>query len=208
MPQMPQQYAPFFQPPASPTSSANPFLKSTRSQMFTPISPSANPFLPPAAQQNQPTYSQSQVHSPISWQNQQQQQAQLPQQTLQDQGQTSFYPHQPIHSQTYPRPAADKSSILALYNNYPQLGNKPLEPVQAPSPAAAPITSPSAPAAPAPGNLNPFAASQTTPALAPGVAALTNQSRHVSNESVDFSGLMGGRHSPDAFSGLSASFRR
>ena len=28
------------------------------------------------------------------------------------------------------------------------------------------------------------------------------------DESVDFAGLMGGRHSPDAFSGLSASFRR
>ncbi|KAF2280945.1 ArfGap-domain-containing protein [Westerdykella ornata] len=36
----------------------------------------------------------------------------------------------------------------------------------------------------------------------------TNGYGHVSHESVDFAGLMGGRHSPDAFAGLSASFRR
>ena len=153
MPQMPQQYAPFFQSATSPTAAANPFLKSTRSQMFTPISPSANPFLPSSTQQNQPVYSQPQVQSPVSWQTQQQ--------PIQDPNQNIYHTQQQFQSQTYPRPAADKSSILALYNNYPQLGNTPLEQAQ-PTPAPAPgvVTSPST-STPTPGSLNPFAASQT-----------------------------------------------
>jgi hypothetical protein len=56
--------------------------------------------------------------------------------------------------------------------------------------------------------MNPFASGQNAQQGQPLSAAQTSGVRHVSNESVDFAGLMGGRHSPDAFSGLSASFRR
>ncbi|KAA8623041.1 hypothetical protein PtrSN002B_001881 [Pyrenophora tritici-repentis] len=71
---------------------------------------------------------------------------------------------------------------------------------------AAPATS--MPPAQAPGRSNPFANLSGAPQGQPLSAAQTPGVRHVSNESVDFSGLMGGRQSPDAFSGLSASFRR
>ena len=48
------------------------------------------------------------------------------------------------------------------------------------------------------GSMNPFGPPQTMS---------TQGVRHVSNESVDFVG-MGGRHSPDAFAGLSARYMR
>lgn len=67
---------------------------------------------------------------------------------------------------------------------------------------------PAAPATQAPGQSNPFASMSAAPQGQALSAAQTPGVRHVSNESVDFAGLMGGRHSPDAFSGLSSSFRR
>jgi hypothetical protein len=102
-----------------------------------------------------------------------------------------------------------------LYN-HPQLAPQRTEAVQAP-PAPATASAPGAPV-PGPGSMNPFTLSQNQnpqgqhqAAAAPaprGLAAQAPGVRHVSNESVDFAGLMGGRHSPDAFSGLSSSFRR
>lgn len=211
MPQMPQQYASFYQsqqtqhqPLSSPTGASNPFLKSARSQMFTPTSTNSNPF-------GQPQQQPQQVSNPFLVQNQIQSAPPLPQPPNPWQNQQSST--QQNQQQSYPQPAApgtfNKNSILALYN-YPQLAPQRSEAAQ-PAPAPAPA---SAPVAPAPGNMNPFAASQNSsqgqqPAVS--LSSHINQSqgtRHVSNESVDFAGLMGGRHSPDAFSGLSASFRR
>ena len=76
-------------------------------------------------------------------------------------------------------------------------------------------------AGPAGGTMNPFASmgqgqpqgqTQNGPAggqdADAGAVSTSNGMRHVSSESVDFAGLMGGRHSPDAFSGLSARFVR
>jgi hypothetical protein len=97
----------------------------------------------------------------------------------------------------------DKNSILALYD-YPQLAPQRNEQQQATS-MPAPISGPSAQMS---GQMNPFASGQTVQQGQPLSAAHTPGVRHVSNESVDFTGLTGGRHSPDAFSGLSASFRR
>lgn len=54
------------------------------------------------------------------------------------------------------------------------------------------------------GSMNPFA---PTPGQ-PLAGANGGSARHVSQESVDFSGMMGGRQSPDAFAGLSARFGR
>jgi hypothetical protein len=238
MPQMPQQYASMYQPQqnqyqpvTSPngTGASNPFLKSARSQMFTPPS-NSNPFGAPPQQMQQtqqasnPFMTQNQTAS--AWQSQQpqfqqnrqqntqqaqfqqngQQNYQQPQ--LQGNGQQSY--QQPQFQQNgqhnYQQQSSnpfDKSSILALYN-YPQLAPQRSEPAQ-PAPAAAPAQSQPA-TIPNAGNHNPFAAQQQGQ-QAQGLQPM-QQPRHVSNESVDFAGLMGGRHSPDAFSGLSASFRR
>jgi hypothetical protein len=248
MPQIPEQYSSFFapqsqyQPMSSPSSPGNPFLKSSRSQMFSPPSAaSSNPFgQPPSQQQAQqqqatnPYMMTQQTQAPTvqgsnPWQSQQpgmfqqqQQNTQQPSYQQQQPQQQSFQQQQPQQSfqqQNYQQPGFqqyqqqpgnqqnanpfDKNSILALYN-YPQLAPQSSESSQAPSVQ----TSTLPPAAPASGHMNPFASSQNTAQGQPLSAAQTPGVRHVSNESVDFSGLMGGRHSPDAFSGLSASFKR
>jgi hypothetical protein len=258
MPQMPPQYSSFFpqqtqqsqyQAVMSPTSPGNPFLKSTKSQMFTPAnSMNSNPFGQVQSQQQhhqqqpQPQYQaqtqQSQqnhqsLYQPQQAQPQQQQQSQYQQQQGQHQQQQQtpyqqqtannpYMAHQnPVAQPQNPwqtqhqgyqqaTPGFDKNSILALYNQ-PQLAPHHLEAVQS-TPTTTAI---SAPIAPPPGNMNPFALSQTqspqgqaATAVPRGLTAHTPGVRHVSNESVDFAGLMGGRHSPDAFSGLSSSFRR
>jgi hypothetical protein len=249
MPQMPQQYASFFQPQqtqyqplSSPTSPNNPFLKSARSQMFTPTNTIGNPFdqvqpqsQPQQLQQQQPQQfqqqqpqqfqqqqpqapnpfmpqaqtQQTQQQAPNPWQNQQSnyQQSQPTgiqpnqQQVFQTNQQQDFQQNQQL-GYRQPSGPVDKSSILALYN-YPQLAPQRAEANQTPPTPASQVT----PAAPGPGSMNPFAASQgAVPNQQPG--AQNPGARHVSNESVDFAGLTGGRHSPDAFSGLSASFRR
>lgn len=260
MPQIPEQYGSFFPPQpqyqsmSSPSSPGNPFLKSSRSQIFTPTN--SNPFGQPVAQQQvsqpqqqftpqvqqasnpwtqqqnpvspsqpsnpwqsqqqsyqQPTYQQSSFQQPASNQQQTYQQptfqqtsqpSSVQQPSYQQNSQAPSVPQSSFQQTSFsgnPSPF-DKSSILSLYNQ-PQLAPQRPEQTQAP---AAPIVS-AAPVA-ASGNLNPFASISGVQPGQPLSAAQTPGVRHVSHESVDFAGLMGGRHSPDAFSGLSASFRR
>lgn len=230
MPQMPPQYASFYQPsesPApqpqyqsmsSPSSPGHPFLKSSRSQMFTTTnSYNANPFgqIPPQQQQQQqPQYQQQpQIQAQPTgnpFMMQQQNQAPVQQAPNPYQGQQAGYSQfsyaQQAHAQQSSNPF-DKKSILALYNQ-PQLA--PQRPEQAQTHSVQ--TPGAAPAVQSAGHMNPFAGMQSRAGAQQPASALPPQvqqgSRHVSNESVDFAGLMGGRHSPDAFSGLSSSFRR
>ncbi|KAL5391301.1 hypothetical protein DPSP01_001176 [Paraphaeosphaeria sporulosa] len=231
MPQMPPQYASFYQPsqsPApqsqyqsmsSPSSPGNPFLKSTRSQMFSSTtSYNANPFGQIPDQQQQQQQQQPQYHQQSQIQPQQtgnpfmmQQQTQTPIQQApnpyqnQQANYAQFNHAQQAHAQQSSNPF-DKNSILALYNR-PQLA--PQRPEQAQTP---PVQMAASAPAVQPGGQNPFAAMQSQAGAQQPASALPRQvqqgPRHVSNESVDFAGLMGGRHSPDAFSGLSSSFRR
>jgi hypothetical protein len=259
MPQIPEQYSSFFAPQpqyqsmSSPSSPGNPFLKSSRSQMFSSTTlansnpfgqppnqqqaqqqPASNPYM--TAQQNQtsttqasnpwqsqqpsqfqqqqnpyqPSYQHQQSYQQTGFQQQNQQQQNLYQQNQQQQNfqQQGFQQHnqQPSGVQQSANPF-DKNSILSLYN-YPQIAPQPLEQQQA---ASAPPAAAIAPAPAVSGHMNPFTSGQNGQNGQQGQplsAAQTPGVRHVSNESVDFAGLMGGRHSPDAFSGLSASFRR
>jgi hypothetical protein len=142
------------------------------------------------------------------------QQTGMPQQQMQQQQQQQ-YAQQPQQYQPNP-PRSDKSSILALYN-YPQLApQRPLQSLpedsvpggiqqlpqqqqmQAPQRSVTmPLSS---------GNMNPF---QQQTQQAPGFNGNVNGTRHVSHESKDFQGFAGsGRHSPDAFAGLSARYVR
>lgn len=137
-------------------------------------------------------------------------------------------PYQPQPLQAQPTGRFDKSSILALYN-YPQLAPPPLPNLnnsgenQAPAAEALiPAPASSMPKAPgqrsvtmpaqlAAGSRNPFLTSQQNNAAvsANAVPAVpSNLSRHVSQESVDVGSFQSGRHSPDAFSSLSARFVR
>ena len=135
---------------------------------------------------------------------------------------------QPIQPQ--PTARFDKSSILALYN-YPQLAPPPLQNInedavtQSPSTAEPPAPqyptgfqakqgqrSATMPVQMSSGSRNPF--QSAAPASPDGNAAPSSSingtvmSRHVSQESVDVGGYQSGRHSPDAFSGLSARYVR
>lgn len=231
MPQMPPQYGSFYQqsqsPPqaqyqsmSSPSSPGNPFLKSTRSQMFSPPNTyTANPFdqIPPQQQQQQQQHYQQQSQmqpqqtgNPFMMQQQNptpNQQAPNPYQQQQS-NYSQFSYAQQAHAQQSHNPF-DKSSILALYNQ-PQLAPQRPEQSQTP-PSQNTAAGTAAPQGPSAGHMNPFAGMQTQAGAQQPPSAIPAQiqgSRHVSNESVDFAGLMGGRHSPDAFSGLSASFRR
>jgi hypothetical protein len=241
MPQIPEQYSSFFAPQpqpqyqsmSNPSSPGNPFLRSSKSQMFTPTTqPSANPFGQALQQQpSQPQQAPQQQQGPNPWSqqqqapnpwSQQQQQVQAPQasnpwqgqqqsyqnedthqnfptqqQSFQNQQQQSFQSQQQLYQQQSSNPF-DKNSIMSLYN----------QPQQAEQQQAPPATSQASTSAQVPGRSNPFASISAAPQGQPLSAAQTPGVRHVSNESADFSGLMGGRHSPDAFSGLSASFRR
>ncbi|KAL1793418.1 hypothetical protein ACET3X_008400 [Alternaria dauci] len=213
MPQIPEQYSSFFAPPqpqyqsmSNPSSPGNPFLRSSQSQMFTPTNlASSNPFGQSTFQQQQ----HSQPHQPPApqtanpWQPQQSTyQTQDPTQNYQAQ-QQSFQNQQQLYQQQSSNPFDKNASILSLYNQ-PQQATQ-----QAPQQQAQPIAvQASTPVAQAPGRSNPFGGVSGAPQGQALSAAQTPGTRHVSNESVDFAGLMGGRHSPDAFSGLSASFRR
>ncbi|RMZ74011.1 UBA domain-containing 3 [Pyrenophora seminiperda CCB06] len=236
MPQIPEQYSAFFAPPqpqyqsmSSPSSPGNPFLRSSRSQVFPPANiASSNPFGQPSLQQQQQQppqqiapsqqqqqqqqaphpwsqqqpqqYSQAQTPQPANpWQSQQNHQAQEAQQNYKTQ-QQSFQDQQQLYQQQSSNPFEKNAAILSLYSQ------GQMAPQQAELHQTAPATS--MPAAQAPGRSNPFANLSGAPQGQPLSAAQTPGVRHVSNESVDFSGLMGGRQSPDAFSGLSASFRR
>ncbi|KAG9196262.1 hypothetical protein G6011_01383 [Alternaria panax] len=270
MPQIPEQYSSFFAPQqpqyqsmSNPSSPGNPFLRSSRSQMFTPTNlVNSNPFGQSTFQQQQPSQSQSahpqsappQQQMPNPWSQQQQQQL-LPQQqssqpqtappqqqmpnpwsqqqqqqqysqasdpetanpwqtqrsTYQTQDPTvnyqvqqqSFQNQQQLYQQQSSNPFDKNASILSLYNQPQQVLQQ--QPQQHAQPTAVQA---STPAAQTPGRSNPFGGMSGAPQGQALSAAQTPGMRHVSNESVDFSGLMGGRHSPDAFSGLSASFRR
>ncbi|KAF7193031.1 UBA domain-containing protein 3 [Pseudocercospora fuligena] len=159
-----------------------------------------NPWQQQANQQYPPQQSQSGAPNP--WDQQVQQQAQFQQQ------QPQLLPHQQQpgyvnFGQNYGQQGSaikhDKSSILSLYN-YPQMApQRPLQTLpedgtlqQQPAQLEqVPQRSATMPVSMMSGNANPF-----------------GQPSHVSRESVDFQGFAGnGRHSPDAFSGLSARFR-
>jgi hypothetical protein len=147
-------------------------------------------------------------------QQQMQQQHMAPQQTAmppQQMQQQQQYAPQLQQQQYQPNaPRSDKSSILALYN-YPQLA--PQRPLQSlpedgvptgiqPAPQQPQMQAPQRSATmPLSGNMNPF--TQNAPVVN------GNTTRHVSHESKDFQGFAGsGRHSPDAFAGLSARYVR
>ena len=136
--------------------------------------------------------------------------------------------NQPLQAQ--PTGRFDKSSILALYN-YPQLAPPPLQNIsedtvtQTPQISDSPGTQTSTGLQPKPtqrsvtmpvqlasGSRNPFqSAGPPNPSPVMVSSPSTNgtgMSRHVSQESVDIGGYHNGRHSPDAFSGLSARYVR
>ena len=108
----------------------------------------------------------------------------------------------------------DKTSILNLYN-YPQLapqsmpsGSESSAFAEAPKSNAAPPPQRSVtmPLQMSSGNRNPFQTSTPTSSAPNGNPP--GPFRHTSQESVDIGGYQTGRHSPDAFASLSASFVR
>jgi hypothetical protein len=132
---------------------------------------------------------------------------------------SSFQAHY-SHSVPLPTPVAptaariDKASILALYNlpagssqsNQYSGAIAPgteQQPVQAPAAAQRSTTMP----LPSTGS-NPFAVGSSGPAVPKMAAGGNSPFAHISHESVDFSTMMNGRHSPDAFAGLSARIMR
>ncbi|KAK3047198.1 Protein gts1 [Extremus antarcticus] len=172
-----------------------------------------------AQQQNaapQPQLQQSQpAHTQNFWpQQQQQQQPMPPQQTGIPPPQQQYQPQ--YNQQQYYQPARhDKSSILALYNMPQMSSHRPLQtlqedPTSQPQPAFEQQPAPPQRSVTMPiGNMNPFMAGAPMAAPGPPQTMTTQGVRHVSNESVDFQGMgASGRHSPDAFSGLSARYMR
>lgn len=250
MPQIPEQYGSFYPPQpqyqsmSQPASPGNPFLKSSKSQMFTPTN--SNPFGPslnqPSQQLQQQQTSQqtfnpwttqpqtqtptSQAPNPFNSMGQNYQQTQAPAAQAPNPWQYQQQPPQQ-HNYAQNNPTYDKYAAFSQSSQQqfaPQrsatMPNLLIGQTGAGAQAPAPPT-PAAPAAPEAlsfsGHANPFqstAPTQAAPQMAapqakPLSALSQNQgTRHVSNESVDFSGLMGGRHSPDAFGSLSSSFRR
>jgi hypothetical protein len=166
-----------------------------------------NPFWQTQMAPQQTGMPQQQMQQPQQQQMAPQQTGMAPQQMQQHQ-QYAPQPQQPQYQPNPPR--SDKSSILALYN-YPQLApQRPLQSLpedsvptgiqssQQQSQMQAPQRSATMPLS---GNMNPFTQN------APPVNG--NGTRHVSHESKDFQGFAGsGRHSPDAFAGLSARYVR
>jgi hypothetical protein len=223
-----QQNYPFQQPPQGhATQQQNfPYQQQVSRQQTSPFQ-QPQPFQQQQPSQQQQSFQQQQQSALEQQQIYQQQSDPLPQ--LQFPSPASAPPQQqhlfqppPQNQQQNTFPIRhDKSSILALYN-YPQLApartalstpqeSGAVEPLTAKRAVTMPI-SPSA--GQATGSMNPFAA--VAPPIgthghhAGGTAAIpANGFRHVSNESMDFGGnmMMNGRHSPDAFSGLSARLR-
>ncbi|KAF2630822.1 ArfGap-domain-containing protein [Macroventuria anomochaeta] len=250
MPQIPEQYSSFYPPQpqyqsmSQPASPGNPFLKSSKSQIFTP-SANSNPFgsslsqQPQRFQQQQTTQQQAfnpwttqqqtqtpttQAPNPFNSMGQSYQQTQTPTSPAPNPWQ---YQQQPAQQSSYPQsnPPFDR---YAAFSQYSQQQSAPQRSATMPNlllgqtGAGAQAPAPAAPSAPAAtealsfsGHSNPFQSAAPTQAApqvgqAKPLPALSNMqgARHVSNESVDFTGLMGGRHSPDAFGSLSSSFRR
>ncbi|EPS43117.1 hypothetical protein H072_2954 [Dactylellina haptotyla CBS 200.50] len=139
----------------------------------------------------------------------QQQQPQMTPQFAQQNG--GLAPAQPLVQQLTGR--ADKSTILQLYN-YPQLAPPPSSIQQNVPGLPTQTRSVSTPAFPSSGSNNPFASKMNGSALSPlpgpdvfGKAKGGSMRGHMTQESVDFVALQNGRHSPDAFTSLSANFR-
>ncbi|WPH03759.1 Hypothetical protein R9X50_00664200 [Acrodontium crateriforme] len=225
-----QQSSPLVQSPSNPFGNAWSQQQVLQQPMATSPAPiyGAQPEYFAQPQQAQPVQTHVQQNlSPNPWQAQQQQispespdvQGQFqqqqfdfmqPQQTgtqqqfqLQQQQQAQQY----AQSQFQPQPVRhDKSSIMALYNTPPSF--RPLQTLPEDGSAAVsnPGVAPPVQAIPQrsvtmpvnhTGSMNPFGQPTQT-----GGGA-----RHVSNESIDFVGFNGnGRHSPDAFAGLSARY--
>ncbi|KAF2433442.1 ArfGap-domain-containing protein [Tothia fuscella] len=218
-----QQHSSFAQQQNSPFGQASPFSQQQTSSPFG--QPQSSPFIP-QQQQQQHLFSQTAASDPLP-QAQFQPPASAPPQQQQLFQPPSSQPQQLQHTSTFPI-RQDKNSILALYN-YPQLApprpefatgggmQTPRDPSNGHGPKRSvtmPIQTLSAGSATA--TMNPFAG-MTSPAnnMAPngmnGTASAVpkNVYQHASNESVDFGGgmMMNGRHSPDAFAGLSARMR-
>ncbi|KAF3942112.1 hypothetical protein ABW19_dt0205398 [Dactylella cylindrospora] len=203
---------PFFANAAQPT---NPYLSQQPQQ-----APFQQTFTPPISQQptgvspllfqqpgQQLFQDPNQAQAYLQQQQQQQQFQQFSQQFPQNGG---LAPAQPLVQQLTGR--ADKSTILQLYN-YPQLAPTPPTAQQS-IPAGAQQRSVSTPVFPNAGSNNPFApklnggSATTSPALVQNGFQKAQAGRgHMTQESVDFGSLQNGRHSPDAFASLSASFR-
>ncbi|OMP81385.1 UBA domain-containing protein 3 [Diplodia seriata] len=233
----------------------NPFLKTSRSQIFTSSNPFNSQVSSPSAfaqplqqQQHQHQHQQQQQHQqqhqpqwqattnvpgPFHPQSAQQtaqfgfgqQQSpsagyQQPQDQFQAQNVYPQFHQQPTHfaNPYQPQPQLpvrqDKSSILALYGQ-PQLAPAPLSgttalgttegvPVNGQGATMPGASNTAGDMAGQTGSTNPFS---NIPGQ-PTVGTNGGGTRHVSQESVDFSGMMGGRQSPDAFAGLSARFGR
>ena len=205
----PQQQQSFSQPSASSPS---------------PVHGQQEYFSQQQAQPQQIPAQQTQSQQPFGaaqnpWQTQQQQQL-PPQQT----GMTfQSQPQQPAQFGQMPPPAQpirhDKSSILALYNMPTYAPQQPLQtlaedPYASSQPGQQQQQIPQFPQRSATmpvqsygqGSSNPFMSAAPQP---PPQTMSTQGIRHVSNESVDFVGMgASGRHSPDAFAGLSARYMR
>lgn len=143
------------------------------------------------------------------------QQTTQPQQTGMPQQQQQQFQQPQQFSQQYPptQPARhDKSSILALYN-MPQLA--PQRPLQTLHEDSGPPPQEQQQFMPPQRSFTMPMQQQQQQSMNPFMSAgppqtMTTQGvRHVSNESVDFVGMgASGRHSPDAFAGLSARYMR
>ncbi|KAK6340702.1 hypothetical protein TWF696_009025 [Orbilia brochopaga] len=203
---------PFFATPA------NPFLAQQQQQPQQPQQPFQQSISPPLQQQHTngalPVLFQQPAQPPFQDPNQlylqQQQQQQLAAAQYQQNG--GLAPAQALMPQLTGR--ADKSTILQLYN-YPQLAPTPSSVQQTLPGGGLPVQqrSVSTPAFPSSGSNNPFAAkmnsgvSQTAAAEAYQKPRAGSARGHMTQESVDFVALQSGRHSPDAFASLSASYR-
>lgn len=216
-------------------SSSNPYI--TQQQLSPPSNPYAaysysNNTIPT---QSQPFPSQPQPQPQPQPQSQQQPlPGYTPQYPPNETHQAPYQQPQPLISQTTAR--YDKTSILALYN-YPHLAPSPLQhpstnntdpsdipttnqppmpklPPGVPAPGH-PHRSVTMPATLTAGSRNPFLSAAGFGASDGGggfgarpLPRANGESRHVSQESVDVGGWQSGRHSPDAFAGLSARFVR
>lgn len=196
------------------TGASNPFLQTGMVQQYT--QPPQGQFTPSGMVQSpltqspiQQTFGSNPFNSPYSQQGQQSHQQAQPQAQYQQ------------HSQSIPAPMKfDKASILALYQlqaqDHIQTG---VESQQAISESKRSVTMPLpatglTDAQPAATSANPFMnlanAQSSNYSVPPVIQKPTNPALnrvgfgHVSTESADFSTMMNGRHSPDAFAKLSA----
>lgn len=195
-----QQQQSFFQQPAT----ASPAPLATHNEYFSQQQQQPQQQMP-NEQQQQFTQPFAGGHNPFQPQPQQPQQTGMPQQ---QQSYTS-----PLNSGLAPsnQPIRhDKSSILALYNTPQAATYRPLQTL--PEDPSAGFSQQGMQqqqlGAPQRSVTMPMQQSTSPFGSAPPPVQSTQGIRHVSNESVDFVGMgASGRHSPDAFAGLSARYR-